>query len=936
MDIQLERLAHQDEAVEKILRAFENYGNRPDGERRYAAPCANPDIAGGVIDVKMETGTGKTCVYTRLMLELCQKFGVYKFVLLVPSLPIKEGAKSFLDRKNGKIRKLRELYGYDCDLDLCAIDSGDFGQKRKSLPTGLVEYLNAGRYERGGVKCLLLNSQMLTGSSMSADDYDQDMFLSAKTPLNAIAATKPVVIIDEPHKFRRGNAAWNAMLELEPQMIVRFGATFPLKNDGRPDYENLVYDLTAVRAFNEGLVKGVTVQYPDMSLEQAENFYTVRGATATTLTLQAADGRISDCEINEPIPGFNGLSYIGRKDEQYRLSNGLSPANGMKLIPGIFSDTYQELMINQALESHFAQERENFTAFPAKIKTLTLFFIDDIDAFRKPDGWLKQAFDRCLTAQLTKRIKSETNNEYKSFLQASLDNLSETRGGYFAEDKKSEKGRFGEDKERAAIQAEVDDILKNKEKLISFKDEFGNWILRRFLFSKWTLKEGWDNPNVFVIAKLRTSGSETSKIQEVGRGLRLPVDEYGRRLGDREFRLDYIVDWSEREFAEKLCADVNASSGVSETAVLTDEILAALVENEQAENAANAKGLLLCRGIIDIHDKIVDPGKLLALLPQNRKLKEGLVTTGQCGTAETIKLRKGNWEKLKELWRKVTKRYMLEFNDVSDDDLLKIAEKAVNGGKAFQNAVGQIVRSELTRDGDGALQIRETLVATDVPPERIPYGVFLKRLTKNTGVGAAIWHRALCSECPGGIDPAKFHHISLENIVCGFRQIFAGEFCQKFKYSELDFTADTSLMKNSEFVDEIKLGFLGWQSEPARSEKYLYDKIAYDSQPEREILGVEDDNVVVFGKLPKKSIKVPKYTGGTTSPDFVYAVQTGGGVELRLFIEAKPTAEGQRQTDKEALVSQQKFFEAVPGGVEWRKVSSEAEVLQILSEMERR
>src|SRR5699024_4879435 len=118
--------------------------------------------------------------------------------------------------------------------------------------------------------------------------------------------------------------------------------------------------------------------------------------------------------------------------------------------------------------------------------------------------------------------KSSREREYLSFLQATLANLTENvHAGYFGEDR----GSGGE-----AIQAEVDDILRNKEKLLSFKDENGQWESRRFLFSKWTLREGWDNPNVFVIAKLRTSGSENSKIQEVGRGLRLPVDENGHRL----------------------------------------------------------------------------------------------------------------------------------------------------------------------------------------------------------------------------------------------------------------------------------------------------------------------------------------------------------------------------------------------------------------------
>lgn len=127
--------------------------------------------------------------------------------------------------------------------------------------------------------------------------------------------------------------------------------------------------------------------------------------------------------------------------------------------------------------------------------------------------------------------------------------------GYFSEDRGSSD---------ADIQAEVEDILSNKEKMLSFKDKDGNWLTRRFLFSKWTLREGWDNPNVFTIAKLRTSGSEISKIQEVGRGLRLPVDETGHRLNQDEWqsRLSFLIGYDERDFAQKLVGEINNDSPI--------------------------------------------------------------------------------------------------------------------------------------------------------------------------------------------------------------------------------------------------------------------------------------------------------------------------------------------------------------------------------------
>lgn len=149
----------------------------------------------------------------------------------------------------------------------------------------------------------------------------------------------------------------------------------------------------------------------------------------------------------------------------------------------------------------------------------------------------------------TIKVLDESESEYREYLEASLNHIDECHGGYFAQDNSSS----DED-----IANEVNDILNGKKHLLAFRDKDGKYILRRFLFSKWTLKEGWDNPNVFTIVKLRSSGSETSKLQEVGRGLRLPVDECGNRISNQEFMLNYIVDFTEADFANKLVEQINS------------------------------------------------------------------------------------------------------------------------------------------------------------------------------------------------------------------------------------------------------------------------------------------------------------------------------------------------------------------------------------------
>ena len=758
---------------------------------------------------------------------------------------------------------------------------------------------------------------MLTSKSMTRDDYDQTLINSCSCPIESIKMTRPVVIIDEPHRFNKNGKAWTAIQQLKPQLIVRFGATFPMIQIGtgrnkviKKDYDNLVYDLNAIRAFNENLVKGINVLFPEIDAVDAAYKYKVKSVSDKKLVLN--DGRADyELKIGDKLPADfeGGLTYEGKKV----LSNDLELSEGMVLIPKLFSCSYQELLLNQAINAHFMAERENWIrensgVNPARIKTLSLFFIDDIKSYRSDDGWLKLTFERLLRKKLTELIEKETVAEYKQFLQESLNHIPETHGGYFAEDT----CKTGDE----AIQAEVDDILRSGQKLLQFKDASGNWILRRFLFSKWTLREGWDNTNVFTITKLRTSGSENSKIQEVGRGLRLPVDETGKRLSDDDFRLNFIVDWSEKEFAEKLRSEINGDGGVVDSMKITDVILNALVSRKYADNNDVAVGKLLMAGIINRDMVILKVEELLKLLPEQFQLKKNAIVTNQVGKS-VIKLRKNNWMPLKELWGRVVRRYMIKYDNISPDDLLEMVKGAVED--SFTPAFGR-VKCYMLEEQDGQMIVKSTIVDTRIPLDRISYGLFIQKLSRRTQVAVNIWHQAMCEKYPNGLKSDDFNVQSLENIINKFLKSFADVFAQRFEYSSLEFTANTSLIKNGEFVDEVPQGALGTHlAEDACVEScYMYDKKCYDTEPEHEILKLQPHGVVTaFGKLPRRSIKVPLYTGGTTSPDFVYAIESDNGVKLNLLVEVK--ADNERRSDSIITKSQQEFFRQIKG-VEWSKV----------------
>lgn len=923
----LEQLPHQEEAITAIMDALVGCRDTDNNNDVYSNPSLVPRPG---IDVKMETGTGKTYVYTRMMFEMFRRYGVNKFIIFVPSLAIKEGTKSFITADYSR-QHFSELYE-NAHIDLNTINAGDFNTKkgRKTIPAALMDFLEGTRNDHRTIKCLLLNEAMLTSKSMTRDDYDQTLVNSCSCPIESIKMTRPVVIIDEPHRFNKNGKAWDAIQQLKPQLIVRFGATFPNNQIGtgknkviKKDYDNLVYDLNAIRAFNENLVKGINVLFPEIDAGDAAYKYKVKSVSDKKLVLNNGHADF-ELKIGDKLPADfeGGLTFEGKRT----LSNDLELSEGMVLIPKLFSCSYQELLLNQALNAHFKTERENWIREnaglnPARIKTLSLFFIDDIRSYRADDGWLRTTFERLLRNKLTELIEKETVVEYKQFLQESLNHIGETHGGYFAEDT----GKTGDD----AIQDEVNDILRSGQKLLQFKDESGKWILRRFLFSKWTLREGWDNTNVFTITKLRTSGSDNSKIQEVGRGLRLPVDEMGKRLSDDEFRLNFIIDWSEKEFAEKLCGEINSDGGVVNSMKITDVILDALVSRKYADNHDLAFAKLLMTGIVNINKDVLNAEELLKLLPEQYRLKRNAIVTNQMGK-KIVKLRKNNWLPLKELWARVVRRYMVKYGDIPVMDLISMTKDSVED--SFTPAFGKIKRFDL-EESEGQMIIKTTTIDTRIPLDKIAYGLFIQKLSKRTQVAVNIWHKALCDKYPNGLHADDFNIQSLENIINKFLRAFSNAFAQRFEYCSLDFSANTSLIKNGNFVDEIPQGALGtYVAEDTVVENcYMYDKKCYDSEPEHDILKTAPcEKVTMFGKLPRKSIKVPLYTGGTTSPDFVYVVEKDKNVKLNMLIEVKSNNE--RRSDSIITKSQQEFFKNIQD-VEWRKVVSAEELCSAIEKM---
>ena len=868
----------------------------------HDASCLN-------LDIKMETGTGKTYVYTRTIHELHKRYGINKFIVAVPTLPIKAGAKQFMEDSYVK-RHFRDVCGYDAEIDLLTLEPPKKKKKGKLyFPATVREFVRGSSQDTKKIYVFLVNIQLLKVAKnymLSRNDYGSDIE-GFYRPFDALRATRPFVIIDEPHKFSRDQKAFSVIKdEINPQCIIRYGATFPETVSGRGknkktthDYLNLLYDLNACQAFNQGLIKGVAKEHfePVSKKDEKVKLLSVKKNEAATFQYKSADNptKTYHLQVNDSLSviseDFNGITIQAIDKNTIELSNGLTKTVGEEMDVDVYMQSYQEQMLRLALERHFETERENFSGRTFKIKTLALFFIDDITSYREnEDGkkpYLLEAFEKLLKEKLEATIKElkEHESEYREFLEASLNNISDCHGGYFAQDNSS----TDED-----IANEVSDILNGKKQLLAFKDKNGKYILRRFLFSKWTLKEGWDNPNVFTIAKLRSSGSETSKLQEVGRGLRLPVDECGNRISNQEFILNYIVDFTEADFASKLIEQIN--NEIPDTISISLERI-----NDVAKKMGkDSKTLfieLLSKDYIDMEYQIV-PTNRTRFYEEYPLFQSGLETRKvkdrNKQSEKPIGIRKARFNELQELWKILNQRYTIWYDDTINAELEKGLSEILENNSVFSEQVISSHRDIVKSNGQQIMAETGSGVQYTIT-NSLPYGIFLKRISSATNIPVTVIHRAISNytEKHGNIKDEFFNEQAVGAIISSFSEwkisTLQGRFNYKMRQEKVGATALTH--KDGSVRENISQGRIGIKIEEGEPmEKYLYDTKAYDSPLELKNINenIAEVEVIVYGKIPRNSIAIPTITGETYSPDFMYVVRKDNGEkEFNIVVETK-------------------------------------------------
>ncbi|HHH52699.1 MAG TPA: type III restriction-modification system endonuclease, partial [Bacteroidetes bacterium] len=357
-----------------------------------------------IIDIMMETGTGKTYTYTKTIFELNKNYGIFKFVIIVPTLSIKAGTIDFLKSDSAR-EHFKEQYGKTLKLHIVASQKSR-KNKKTYMPPAVNSFVNAGVYEKNNIQVMVINAGMINSDTMQKS-FDKGLFDKYTIPFEAISAVNPFVIIDEPHKFSKSNATWKNIQKMNPQFILRYGATFK-------EYENLVYTLTAVDSFNRNLVKGV--------IGHITEFETGKNAI---VKLNNTDGKEATFELTDEgkkqtfkltkkeslqriHPAMEDLYIENLNKSKVALSNGIVLSRGDKLNPYSYAEKLQEIMIQKAIKNHFEIEKRLLSR-NVKIKPLTLFFIDNIEEYRNKAGYLKTTIEKLIKAEVENLLKTGKN-----------------------------------------------------------------------------------------------------------------------------------------------------------------------------------------------------------------------------------------------------------------------------------------------------------------------------------------------------------------------------------------------------------------------------------------------------------------------------------------------------------------------------------------------
>ena len=490
--------------------------------------------------VEMETGTGKTYVYLRTILELYRRYGLRKFIIVVPSVAIREGVIKTLEVTQSHLRQLYDNPPYR----YCAYDSSKLSQVRQFAYSDGVEIL------------VMTIDSFNKASNVINQTTDR---LQGEIPIHLIQATRPILILDEPQNMV-SELRVRALAALNPLLALRYSATH------RNPY-NLIYRLTPYEAYLQELVKRIEVdgvlQEDDVNqpLIRVNNIQSRKNTLTARLSVHKLmrDGTVKEQSITVKPgddlakktnrPEYNGyiVDEINLFSDFVRFANGVEVEHGAS--EGEDKEAIFETQIRLTIEEHF-RKQEHLKSY--NIKVLSLFFIDRVDNYAQETGIIRQLFKKCF---------DELKQEYDNWKDI---DVKDVQASYFAQRRTRSGEIIYEDSKTGESQKDAeayDLIMRDKERLMSFDEP------TCFIFSHSALREGWDSPNVFQICTLNQTTSEVKKRQEIGRGVRLAVDQAGNRVHDAKVNvLTVIANESYKGYVEAYQSEMRDAYGNQELA----------------------------------------------------------------------------------------------------------------------------------------------------------------------------------------------------------------------------------------------------------------------------------------------------------------------------------------------------------------------------------
>ena len=880
-----------------------------------------PDGLGACsLDIEMETGTGKTYVYIKTMFELNKRYGWSKFIVVVPSIAIREGvAKSFAMLAE----HFQEHYGKQAipfvynSSNLHEIDDFSSSADIRVMIINTQAFNTSFNEEK--------NVEGRKGDAAARIIYTRRDDFQSRRPIDVIAANRPIIIMDEPQKME-GAATQKALKSFKPLFMLNYSATHKTSH-------NCVYALDALDAYRQRLVKkiqvkGITLQnllgnqsyiYFD-SIVLSKNHAPVvkleieiKGASATRRQICNFEQNDSLYDVSH-LPAYKDfvITEINPLTNTIYFMNGDSLRKG-EVMGDISEKQIQSIQIRETIKSHFEKEE---TLFKQGIKTLSLFFIDEVANYKSYDdqgevvkGDLWNTFEKEYNYYLNEHL-SLFDNDYQRYLKRFSAN--EVHNGYFSIDKKGRaiNSTVGRGEDTSNDISAYDLILKDKERLLSFDEP------TRFIFSHSALREGWDNPNVFQICTLRHAASTTAKRQEVGRGLRICVDQQGARM-DKELLGDAVHDINcltvianesystfaaalQKETHEALrerpaVASVSFFEGRkfmidSEEHVVSEMEATAIINYLYENDYVDDKGNIQQSYHEDLKNGTLAPlsKKLAPMGEQIHRLIQGIFDPSAMddmiedanGQAEVVNDHLNDnaaKDEFKRLWEEINHRYVYTVH-YDSEELIKKAIASIDTNlrvTQLKYVVTAGEQGENDLDFTGKQRTR-TQEMREVSTSDVPYD-----LVGEIARGATLTRRTVVRILKG-INTAKLYLFKnnpeefIRNVIRLIKDQKATMIVEHISYNRTEQKYDMSIFtkeKNRQSADKAYL-----------AEKHIMDYVFTDSKGERKFAKDMDaaNEVAVYARLPR-TFKIPTPVGHY-APDWAVAFHDNMGVKHIFFV----------------------------------------------------